>query len=599
MLSSISKSINTSTIKKSSSQLTGSITPLLISKTLSNYWLNGLLPKYHSRVALISKHEPTTSNPASSNQTIKWTFSEFDDQIHRLANGLLKLGVRKGDRVGIYSQNNSAYATLQWATAEIGAILTTINPAYQPLELKNALNKVQCKVLFCTPSIRRQDTLAILKSIQLEDTQTLPHLKSIVLIDNEYGKKGRSIDSVISQLRGGLDYREVLVKESNRVNRIDETLLPDDVINLQFTSGTTGLPKAAALTHHNILNNAVQMGERMNLQPEDRVCNVPPLFHCFGLVIGNLSSWIHGARVVYPSEGFDAHATLRAIASEKCTAVHGVPTMFIAELQALKEIGPLDLSSLRTGVIAGSPVPKGMITELERHMNLTQMTIVYGMTETSPCSFQTSYDDKSPKRMTTVGKILPHLRAKILDQDGNTLDCGEAGELVVSGYALQKGYWEDEVATKKAMYKDETDGQTWMRTGDLGKIDDEGYLSIIGRSKDMIIRGGENLNPVQIEDCINKIEGVVDSAVVGVPDDFFGETVGVFVKCNGPVERSQICEAVTTRLSHQNSPKWVWFLGKKEEVEDQEFPLTASGKIMKVELRKMATELCKKKIGKV
>ncbi|KAH9812721.1 hypothetical protein DFH28DRAFT_1109433 [Melampsora americana] len=591
-----SRTIKTLTSSNPNYQLIGSIKPRLISKTLSNYWLNDLLPTHHSRIALISKHEPITSN---SNQSIKWTFSEFDDQIHKLANGLLKLGIRKGDRVGIYSQNNSSYATLQWATAEIGAILTTINPAYQPIELKNALNKVQCKVLFCTPSIRRQDTLEILKSTQLQNPQTLPHLKSIVLIDNEYGRKGRSIDSVISQLRGALDYREVLVKESNRVNRIDENLLPDDVINLQFTSGTTGLPKAAALTHHNILNNAIQIGQRMNLTPEDRVCNVPPLFHCFGSVIGNLATWVHGASVVYPSEGFDAHATLRTIASERCTAIHGVPTMFISELQALKEIGPLDLSSLRTGVVAGSPVPKGLMTELEKQMNLTQMTIVYGMTETSPASFQTSYDDKSPKRMTTVGKILPHLLAKIVDRNGKTLDCGEEGELLVSGYALQKGYWEDEVATKKAMYTDDIDGQTWIRTGDIGKVDVEGYLEIVGRSKDMIIRGGENLYPVQIEDCINKVEGVLDSAVVGVPDDFFGETVGVFVKCNGRVDRSQICEAVRTRLSHQNSPTWVWFLNNREEVEDEDFPMTASGKIKKVELRKMAIELCKKKIGKV
>lgn len=599
MLSSISKSIKTATIKQSNYQLKGSTKPLLISKTLSKYWLNDIVPKYHSRIALISKHEPTTSNPTNSNQNIKWTFEEFDDQIHRLANGLLKLGIRKGDRVGIYSQNNSSYATLQWATAEIGAILTTINPAYQPIELKNALNKIQCKVLFCTPSIRRQDTLEILKSMTLEDTQTLPHLESIVLIDNEYGKKGRSINDLIPRLRGGLDYREVLVKESNRANRLDESLLPDDVINLQFTSGTTGLPKAAALTHYNILNNAFQIGERMNLQPEDRLCNAPPLFHCFGLVIGNLASWVHGASVVYPSEGFDAHAALRAIASERCTAVHGVPTMFIAELQALKEIGPLDLSSLRTGVIAGSPVAKELLTELENQMNLKQMTIVYGMTETSPGSFQTSYDDQSSKRKTSVGKILPHLRAEIVDRDGKKLDRGEEGEIVVSGYALQKGYWEDEVATKNAMYTDEIDGQTWIRTGDLGTIDDEGYLAIVGRSKDMIIRGGENLYPVRIEDCINKVEGVLDSAVVGVPDNFFGETVGVFVKCNGQVNRSQICEAVSRRLSHQNSPSWIWFLGNKEEVEDPEFPMTASGKIKKVELREMAIELCKKKIGKV
>lgn len=392
-------------------------------------------------------------------------------------------------------------------------------------------------------------------------------------------------------------------------------LEPQEVINLQFTSGTTGFPKAVSLTHRNLLNNAHHIAERMNLTSKDVVCNVPPMFHCFGSVVGNLASFVKGATVVIPSETFDPKAVIQTVSQESCTVLHGVGTMFLAEINELDRIDHVQLSSLRTGVVAGSPVSDELMNQIENRLGMKELTILYGMTETSPGSFQTRPDDDRLKRTTTVGTIYPHTRAKVIDlETGEIVPRDRRGELLVSGYSVQKGYWNDPIETAKAMIEDE-EGRVWMRSGDIASIDSSGYLKIVGRAKDVIIRGGENVYPVLIENCIIKLDGVLDVAVVGVPDEFYGETVGAFVKrkpgsvttkpdddrskddthnpsiddefdrsslCSVTVTEKDVQQIVRSQLAGANVPKYVWFLDLLDGRPD--FPMTASGKIKKTEL---------------
>ncbi|PLW27576.1 hypothetical protein PCASD_20086 [Puccinia coronata f. sp. avenae] len=589
-------SLEDGSLKSSESYLIGPNEPPLYEHPLPFHWGKHILPNYHDQPALISKTEPPSpTHQRGKSDCLRLSYSELDQCITSMALGLHQLGVRKGDRVGINTPNHSIYPILQWATAKIGAILATINPTYAPSELVNVLKKVDCKILFSTPSYRSKDTVPVLSSLIHE----IPSLTNLIIVDNESHQTGkRSKSEILRKFHAArstsssavVDLEEVLNQPSYAMSKEQffPELVADEVINLQFTSGTTGLPKAVSLTHRNLLNNAHHIADRLNLSSKDSLCNVPPFFHCFGSVIGNLASFVKGAAVVIPSETFDPVAVLRTVSEERCTVLNGVGTMFLAELNELDRMHGLDLSSLRTGVVAGSPVSEELMNSIEDRLGIKELTILYGMTETSPGTFQTQASDERSKRTNTVGTIYPHTRAKVVDLETREVaERGERGELLVSGYSVQKGYWSDPVETAKAMIADQ-EGRVWMQTGDIACIDNEGYLKIVGRAKEVIIRGGENLYPVVIENCVIKLDGVVSVAVVGVKDEFYGEVVSAFVK-RIPHEKSNrqsvteddIRAIVKSNMSAANIPKFVWFL---DSIGQLDFPMTGSGKIQKTEL---------------
>ncbi|KAF8634847.1 hypothetical protein AX17_004095 [Amanita inopinata Kibby_2008] len=553
---------------------------------------------------------------------LAWDFEEFERHIAALARGLVSMGVQKGDRVGVIMGNNSSYAMLQWACASIGAILVTINPAYRLQELVSTLNLVSVQHLFVVPRIRASAYLSLLASAfpSLRNPSSsssiqepgLPFLRNLVVVDNDGEYKN---DVETADIPCAVDWREVMIwrdgtREDSEVQRLMKGLDKDEVINLQFTSGTTGLPKAVSLTHTNLLNNAISIGTCMNLTEQDILCNVPPLFHCFGLVLGNLAAWAHRACVVYPSPIFDASSIVDAVQAEQCTALHGVPTHFLGILSEVAKRkanggdggGQLKgFERLRTGIAAGSSIPINLMRRLIKEVNLTELTNAYGMTETSPVSFQTTCDDPLEKRVETVGKILPHIRAKVVDGRGNVVPIGVPGELCVAGYSLQKGYWEDEEQTNRVMRRDE-EGTLWMFTGDEAVMDEEGYLRIVGRIKDIIIRGGENLFPVQIENALTDHDGILEAAAIAVPDEKYGEVVGAWIvrrpgQAGSELTREEVRRAVTDRMNPQNAPAWVWFVG--EEGVQGELPKTASGKVQKHALRDWSRGLVKKDLGRV
>ncbi|MBW0491071.1 hypothetical protein O181_030786 [Austropuccinia psidii MF-1] len=583
------------------SYVVGEVEPRLIEETLWDHWSSEILPAFHYRPALISKFEPSSAiYQTNRNDCLRLTYSQLDHASNSLANGLFQIGIRKGDRVGINSNNHSIYPILQWATAKLGAILTTINPAYSLSELTAVLKKVDCKVLFSCSKLKSKDAIPTFKKLFEQNPELISHL---ILIDNEsHLSNQRSNYQIFNNFNNNskvIDSNEILCNFKSKQFIPPPALNKHDIINLQFTSGTTGLPKAASLTHHNLINNAHHIASRLNLKSEDLVCNVPPMFHCFGLIIGALATFVKGATLVLPSENFNAESAIHAVAEERCTVLNGVGTMFLAEIQALERLGSMDLSSLRTGVVAGSPVPANLMKQIEEKLGLKELTILYGMTETSPGSFHTKPSDNWTKRTETVGTIYPHLRAKVVDlNDRKIVKRGQKGEFMVSGYAVQKGYWQDEAETKKAMEKDE-EGRVWMKSGDLAIMDPDGYLQIVGRTKDVIIRGGENLFPVAIESCITSLEGVLEVAIVGVSDEYYGEVVGAFVKRKALepsksdtqasiVTIEKICERVRNEMSSANIPKYIWFL---DSINRSEFPITGSGKIKKTELREWAMEL--------
>ncbi|KZT70470.1 acetyl-CoA synthetase-like protein [Daedalea quercina L-15889] len=555
---------------------------------------------------------------------LAWDFDEFNVHIQALARGLLDMGVQKGDRVGVVMGNNSAYAMLQWACASIGAILATLNPAYRLPELVSTLNLVQVKHLFLVPHLRTSTyvrTLAAAFPALAHSTQGniqepgLPALKNLVIVDNIAGTDGKvggdlnRFQQEREVAKCAVDFREVLVWREDgqlkaRVAEIAESLHCDEVMNLQFTSGTTGAPKAVSLTHHNLLNNAISIARNMRLTPSDLLCNVPPLFHCFGLVLGNLAAWTHGACIIYPSETYSPPAIVDAIVEERCTALHGVPTHHLGvlhEVQRRRTKGEtIDTSSLRTGIASGSPVPIQMMKQLIEQLNLRELTVAFGMTETSPVSYQTNPDDPIIKRVETVGRPLPHVKARIVNQQQEIVPVGTPGEILVSGYLLHKGYWEDEEQTAKATVKD-ADGTVWMCTGDEGIMDEEGYLKVVGRIKDIIIRGGENLFPVQIENVLTAHPAICQAAAVAVPHPVLGEVVGAWIvrEENEPrqLSREEVRGIVAQGINPQNAPAWVWFTG--EDGVPDELPKTASGKVMKHVLRSWVKGLAKKDIGRV
>jgi len=512
---------------------------------------------------------PDAEALVSVEQGIRWGFAEFSRRVDDVAAGLLALGLERGDRVGIWAPNCAEWTLMQFATARVGLIQVNVNPAYRLSELEYTLKKVGVKALIAVESFKTSDYVAMMETLAPDIAESkpgelraarLPDLKIVAKIGGVPRRGWLQFDAISSTDRGPLQQAAAEV----------ECRQP---VNIQFTSGTTGLPKGATLSHRNIVNNAYFVGASMGLRAGDRLCVPVPLYHCFGMVMSNLACVVHGATIVYPSAGFDPLAVLKTIEAEHCTAVHGVPTMFIAELQHT-QFAEFDLGSLRAGIMAGSPCPIEVMRRVVDRMHMSEVTIAYGMTETSPVSFQSSPQDSLERRVTTVGRIQPHMEAKVIDAEGRTVPRGTPGELCTRGYAVMIGYWDDPERTAEAIDRD-----GWMHTGDIGVIDEEGYCNIVGRSKDMIIRGGENIYPREIEEYLFRHPKIADVTVVGLPDDKYGEEVCACVRLrDGEAARDEDIRAFCRdQIAHFKIPRYVCFVDS--------FPTTVTGKIQKYLIR--------------
>jgi fatty-acyl-CoA synthase len=490
----------------------------------------------------------------SCHQNIRWTYAELHEQVERCARGLLARGVQIGDRVGIWAPNCGEWVVLQFATAKIGAILVNINPSYRLHELEYALRQSGCSLLVLAPGFRDADY------VELAAAADTPDLQATVVLGDEWDALLASGDSVaVDDLRA-------------RERELDF----DQAINIQYTSGTTGFPKGATLSHHNILNNGFFIGEELGYTPDDRVCIPVPFYHCFGMVLGNLAVVTHGACIVIPAEAFEAGAVLESVAAERCTSLYGVPTMFIAEL-AHPDFATFDLSTLRTGIMAGSPCPVEVMRRVTSEMHMEEVTICYGMTETSPVSTQTPRGAPLEKQVGTVGRVHPHVEVKIVDPEtGRTVPRGEPGELCTRGYSVMLGYWEDEEATRAAI-----DAARWMHTGDLATIDDEGYVNVVGRIKDMIIRGGENIYPREIEEFLYTHPEITDVQVFGLPDERYGEEIcaWVVVKDGSALDEEAVRAFCRASIARFKVPRYVRFV--------DDFPMTVTGKVQKFRMREV------------
>lgn len=501
------------------------------------------------KLALVSRH-----------QRIRWTWAELNAEVDRIACGLLDLGVVKGDRVGIWAPNCAEWTVTQFATARIGAILVTVNPAYRLSEVEYALNKVGCSVLVTAPSFKSSDYVGMLRELGPEK---LPLLRTMVVLGDRlhqgfvpWENLRQDIDrAALDAAAGGLDRH--------------------DAINIQFTSGTTGFPKGATLTHHNILNNGFFTGRLTKLAVEDRICIPVPLYHCFGMVLGNLASLTSGAAMIYPSEAFDPQLALEAVQSEGCTSLYGVPTMFIA-LLSQDNLSDFDVSSLRTGIMAGSPCPKATMEQVMDRLNMNEVTIGYGMTETSPLTTQTATDDPLNERVSTVGRVHPHAEAKVVGPDGSTVPIGEQGEYCSRGYAVMRGYWDDPEKTAEAI-----DADGWMHSGDIATMDKKGYVRITGRIKDMIIRGGENIYPREIEEYLLTHPAISDVQVFGVSDEKYGEQVCAWIipRSGEQVAAEDVRDFCRGQIAHYKVPHHVKIV--------EGFTMTVTGKAQKFEMRKL------------
>ena len=546
------------------SEASGASHPPLIEQTLGDFF-DAMATRQPEHLALVSVH-----------QGLRYSYAELQTQSSQLASALLQLGLVTGDRVGIWSHNNAQWLLMQLATAKVGLILVNINPAYRVAELDYALNKVGCKALVTMARYKTSDYIGMLRELAPElkggaanalQIARLPQLKSIVWIDAPGDADEPGMTRFSSLLASG---------DANdpRVPLIAAALKATDAINIQFTSGTTGFPKGATLTHRNILNNGFFIGQAMQLTPLDSLCVPVPLYHCFGMVLGNLACITHGATIVYPSDGFDPLSVLQTVQDEKCTALHGVPTMFIAELDhpRFKEF---DLSSLRTGIMAGSPCPTEVMKRVVEQMNLREITIAYGMTETSPVSCQSATSAPLAKRVSTVGLVQPHIDIKIIDPEtGAVVARGEPGEFCTRGYSVMQGYWGDLDKTREAI-----DADGWMHTGDLATMDSEGYVNIVGRIKDMVIRGGENIYPREIEEYLYRHAAVQDVQVVGLPDKKYGEELcaWIIIKPGHVLTEQDIRDFCKGQIAHYKVPRYIELV--------TEFPMTVTGKIQKFKIR--------------
>ncbi|WP_299738948.1 AMP-binding protein [uncultured Roseobacter sp.] len=540
--------------------------------------LNLTIPALLART--VAEH-PDHSAAVFRAQDIRWTYAEFSREVDRLAGGLLKLGLQKGDRVGIWSPNRAEWLLTQFATARIGAILVCINPAYRLSELEYALNKVACTALVTARAFKTSDYIGMLATLapELETAAPgalaaarLPHLRSIIVMGNDIPPGMLSFDAICAQgdQTPGAD-----------LDAISTALDPQDVINIQFTSGTTGSPKGASLTHHNIVNNAHFVTQAMAFTPADKLCIPVPFYHCFGMVMGTLGCVTKAATIVVPGEGFDPKDTLSTVSDEACTALFGVPTMFVNEL-ALPDFDSYNLSTLRTGVMAGAPCPIEVMKQVQSKMHMHQVTICYGMTETSPVSFQSNLDDPLHQRVSSVGRIHPHVEVRIIDDKGETRPVGAQGELLTRGYSVMRGYWGEDAQTARSI-----DADGWMHTGDLATLDAEGYCAITGRVKDMILRGGENVYPREIEEFLYTHPDIAQAQVFGIPDDKFGEIVCAWIV---PREGAQLTSEDDVRqfckdnIAHFKVPAHVSF--------KDELPMTVTGKPQKFIMRdQMIAEL--------
>ncbi|MDN3520631.1 AMP-binding protein [Halomonas ramblicola] len=539
--------------------------------------------RFPDRDALLSLH-----------QGLRYTWQELQAAVDEAARALMALGVKKGDRVGIWSPNCAEWTITQFATAKIGAILVNINPSYRTHELEYALKQSGTTTLILQGAFKTSDYVATLAELAPElnkgqapehkgqaperrdgppdalACQRLPELERVICLDAD-----RALAGMLSW-QGMLAHADEVAAE--HLAEVQATLQFDDPINIQYTSGTTGAPKGATLSHHNILNNGFFVARTMNFTEADRLVIPVPLYHCFGMVMGNLGCVTHGATMIYPGDGFEPEATLRAVAEERATALYGVPTMFIAELEH-PEFERFDLSSLRTGIMAGSICPIEVMRKVIERMHMQDVTICYGMTETSPVSFQTQTDAPLEKRVTTVGTIHPHLEVKLVSPEtGAVVPRGETGELCTRGYSVMLGYWNNPEATAKAI-----DAAGWMHTGDLATMDDEGYVAIVGRIKDMIIRGGENIYPREIEDFLYTHPAISDVQVIGVPDEKYGEEVMAWVKLSDgeSLTEEELKAFCKGQIAHYKIPRYVKFV--------DEFPMTVTGKIQKFKMREEAT----------
>jgi len=540
--------------------------PPLLNDTIGRA-LDVAVERWGTREAIVAVH-----------QNVRLTYRQLRELAHAVASGLLALGVKPGDRVGIWSPNNAEWAITQFATACAGMILVNINPAYRVAEAEYTLNKVGVKALVAAESFKTSRYLEMIEALAPEIAQSkpgalkaagLPQLSAVIKI----GGEARA---------GWLDFEELAglggAAEKAALEKISAGLDCTDAINIQFTSGTTGLPKGATLSHRNVLNNGYFVGRAIGLREGDRLCIPVPLYHCFGMVMGNLTCLVHGATMIYPAAGFEPLAVLETVATERCTGLYGVPTMFIAEM-GHPDFARFDLTTLRTGIMAGAPCPVEVMKAVMERMHVRDITIAYGMTETSPVSFQTSTDDPIARRVSTVGRIQPHLEAKVIDAEGNTVARGMPGELLVRGYSVMKGYWEDSERTAEAV-----DAEGWMHTGDLADIDAEGYCRIVGRVKDMVIRGGENIYPREVEEYLYRHPAIEDVQVFGVPDEKYGEELCAWIKLRRghDVTEEEFRGFCRERIAHYKVPRYIRFV--------DEFPMTATGKIQKFVMRQAMAE---------
>ena len=514
-------------------------------------------------------------------QGVRWSWQEFQAEVDALAAGFIALGLRVGDRVGIWSPNRAEWLVTQFATARAGLVLVNINPAYRVAELEYALNLSGCRAIVTAEQLKSSKYLEMLQRLAPElarcapgalQSARLPSLEMVIRLGDEHTPGMLNYTGVLAQGRASVD--------APALDALGAGLSCHDAINIQFTSGTTGNPKGATLTHHNVVNNARFIAQAMRLTEQDSLCIPVPLYHCFGMVLAVLACVSVGATMVFPGESFDPVATLQAVHDERCTALHGVPTMFIAELDHPR-FAEFDLSTLRTGIMAGSPCPIEVMKRVVRDMNLSEITIAYGMTETSPVSCQSDNETPLEKRVSTVGKVQPHLEVKVVDpESGETVAPGVSGELCTRGYSVMHGYWGDEAKTREAI-----DDEQWMHTGDLATMDEEGYVNIVGRIKDMVIRGGENIYPREIEEFLYRHPKVQDVQVVGVPDVRYGEELcaWVIIKPGMELVEDEVRAFCKGQIAHYKVPRYIRFVDA--------FPMTVTGKIQKFKIRDEMIEL--------